>query len=71
MCHGPDAKGQGTGPRLAGQLHDYVAETLLNWSKERRHDRVKAGASLIMEPIANSLTQPQIAALAAYLNHLE
>ena len=71
MCHGPEAKGQGTGPRLAGQLHDYVAKTLLNWSKERCQDRAKAGPSLIMEPIANSLTQPQIAALAAYLNHLE
>jgi hypothetical protein len=32
---------------------------------------VKAGSSLIMEPIANSLTQPQIGTLAAYLNHLE
>jgi cytochrome c553 len=71
MCHGPEAKGQGTSPRLAGQLHDYVAKTLLNWSKERCQDRAKAGPSLIMEPIANSLTPPQIAALAAYLNHLE
>ena len=71
MCHGPEAKGQGTSPRLAGQLHDYVAKTLLNWSKERCQDRAKAGPSLIMEPIANSLTPPQIAALADYLNHLE
>jgi hypothetical protein len=39
---------------------------LLNWSKERCQDRAKAGPALIMEPIANSLTQPQIAALAAY-----
>ena len=23
MCHGPDAKGEGAAPRLAGQLHDY------------------------------------------------
>jgi cytochrome c553 len=71
MCHGPEAKGQETGPRLAGQLHDYVAKTLLNWSKERCQDRAKAGLALIMEPIANSLAQLQIAALAAYLNHLE
>jgi cytochrome c553 len=56
---------------LAGQLHDYIAKTLLNWTKERCRDRVKASSSLIMEPIANSLTQSQIAALAAYLNHLE
>jgi cytochrome c553 len=71
MCHGPDAKGEGEAPRLAGQLNDYVEKTLLNWSKERCRDRAKAEASLIMEPIANSLTQPQIAALAAYLNHLD
>src|SRR5262252_4756948 len=71
MCHGPEAKGQGNGPRLAGQLHDYLAKTLLNWSKERCQDQANAGASLIMEPIANRLTQPQIAALAAYLNDLE
>ena len=71
MCHGPDAKGQGAAPRLAGQLHDYVAKTLLNWSRERCRDRAHAGPSLIMEPIATSLTEPQVAALAAYLNHLE
>jgi cytochrome c553 len=71
MCHGPDAKGQGAAPRLAGQLHDYVAKTLLNWSRERCRDRAHAGPSLIMEPIATNLTEPQVAALAAYLNNLE
>jgi cytochrome c553 len=71
MCHGPDGKGQGAAPRLAGQLHDYVAKTLFNWSTERCRDRANAGPSLIMEPIATSLTEPQVAALAAYLNHLE
>jgi cytochrome c553 len=71
MCHGPEARGHGDVPRLAGQLPDYVAKTLLNWSKERCRDQTKPGPSLIMEPIANSLKQPQITALAAYLNHLE
>ena len=71
MCHGPDAKGEGTAPRLAGQLHDYVARTLLNWTKERCRDRANAGLSVVMEPIANSLTEAQIAAIAAYLDHLE
>ena len=71
MCHGPDAKGEGTAPRLAGQLHDYVAKTLLNWTKERCRDRANAGLSAVMEPIANSLTEAQIAAIAAYLDHLE
>jgi cytochrome c553 len=71
MCHGPDAKGEGTAPRLAGQLHDYVAKTLLNWTKERCRDRANAGLPVIMEPIANSLSEAQIAAIAAYLDHLE
>ena len=34
-CHGPDAKGSGEIPRLAGQLHDYIFNKLTNWSKER------------------------------------
>src|SRR5215467_15651739 len=71
MCHGPDAKGEGTAPRLAGQLHDYVAKTLLNWTKERCRDRANAGLSVVMEPIVNSLNEAQIAAIAAYLDHLE
>jgi cytochrome c553 len=71
MCHGPDAKGGGTAPRLAGQLHDYVAKTLLNWTRERCRDRANAGLSVVMEPIANSLNEAQIAAVAAYLDHLE
>src|SRR5262252_6137715 len=54
MCHGPDAKGEGTAPRLAGQLHDYVARTLRNWTKERCRDRENAALSVVMEPIANS-----------------
>jgi cytochrome c553 len=71
VCHGPDAKGEGTAPRLAGQLHDYVSKTLLNWSKERCQNRANAGPSLIMEPIAKNLTESQVAAIAAYLNQLE
>jgi cytochrome c553 len=71
MCHGPEAKGQGASPRLAGQLHDYISKTLLNWSKERCQNRANAGPSLIMEPIAKTLTDPQAAAIAAYLNQLE
>ncbi len=70
-CHGPEAKGQGAFPRLAGQLHDYVLKKLMNWSKERGQDPGKPDTSAIMEPIAHSLTEPQIAAVAAYLSYLE
>jgi len=70
-CHGPDAKGQGPFPRLAGQLHDYTLKKLTNWSKERGQDPAKPDTSAIMEPIAHGLTEPQIAAVAAYISNLE
>jgi cytochrome c553 len=70
-CHGPEAKGQDAFPRLAGQLHDYILKKLVNWSKERGQDLAKPDTSAIMEPIAHGLTEPQIAAVAAYLSYLE
>jgi cytochrome c553 len=70
-CHGEDAKGNGPFPRLAGQLHDYIFRKLVNWSKERGQDPANPDTSAIMEPIAHSLSEPQIQAVAAYLSYLE
>ena len=56
---------------VAGQLHDYVLRKLTNWSTERGQDPKNPDTSAIMQPIAHSLTEPQIRAVAAYLNHLE
>jgi cytochrome c553 len=70
-CHGPQAKGDGQFPRLAGQLPDYVFKKLTNWSKERGQDPTKPDTSAIMEPIAHGLTEPQIKAVAAYVSSLE
>ena len=71
-CHGADAKGGAVGPRLAGQLRDYTFKTLMHWSDERGQDPAKPDASTaIMEPIARSLTETQISAVAAYLSELE
>jgi cytochrome c553 len=70
-CHGLDAKGNGQFPRLAGQLNDYILRKLSNWSKERGLDPTNPDASAIMEPIAHGLTEPQVAAVAAYVNYLE
>lgn len=70
-CHGQDAKGQGAFPRLAGQLPDYLRKKLTNWSKERGQDPAKPDASAIMEPIAHGLSEPQVAAVAAYLSYVE
>jgi cytochrome c553 len=70
-CHGPDAKGNGEFPRLAGQLHDYTFNKLVNWSKERGLNPAAPDASAIMAPIAHSLKKPQIEAVAAYLSRLQ
>jgi cytochrome c553 len=70
-CHGPEAKGADAFPRLAGQLDDYVAKKLLNWSKERGQDPAKPDNSAIMQPIAHNLTETQVKAVAAYLSYLE
>lgn len=70
-CHGADAKGNGQFPRLAGQLHDYIFNKLTNFEKERGQNPDKPDTSAIMQPIAHALTEPQIKAVAAYLNYLE
>jgi cytochrome c553 len=71
VCHGPEAKGNGPFPRLAGQLHDYILNKLENWNQERGQDPAKQDTSAIMQPIAHNLTKAQIEAVAAYLNYLE
>jgi len=70
-CHGSGAKGDGAFPRLAGQLNDYMMRKLMNWTKERGQDPANPDTSAIMEPIAHGLTEPQIAAVAAYVSYLE
>jgi cytochrome c553 len=70
-CHGPEAKGEGQFPRLAGQLSDYIVDKLTNWAKERGQNPANPDASAIMAPIAHGLNQQQIKAVAAYLNQLE
>jgi cytochrome c553 len=70
-CHGPDAKGNGQFPRLAGQLYPYIIKVLGNWDKERGQDAANPDTSAIMKPIAHKLTKSQIQAVAAYLSYLE
>jgi cytochrome c553 len=70
-CHGADGKGNGQFPRLAGQLHDYIFNKLTNFEKERGQNPDKPDTSAIMQPIAHALTEPDIKAVAAYLNYLE
>ena len=70
-CHGPEALGSGINPRLAGQLYPYLVKELVNWSKERTQKPGAEETSAVMVPIAQSLTKPQIEAVAAYLSHLK
>lgn len=70
-CHGPEAKGDGQFPRLAGQLNDYVIKKLTNWDKERGQDKATPDSSTIMQPIAHDLTEAQVRAVAAYVSQLD
>jgi cytochrome c553 len=70
-CHGPEAKGNDVFPRLAGQIYPYIVRELADWSKERGQDAANPDNSAIMQPIAHSLTEPQVKAVAAYLSEME
>jgi cytochrome c553 len=70
-CHGPEAKGSGEIPRMAGQLHDYIVSKLLNWSKERGQNAAKPDASAVMAATAHALTRSDTTAIAAYVSHLQ
>ncbi len=67
VCHGPDAKGKGPIPRLAGQLYPYTIKALTNWGRERG----EAANSRVMQPIAHSLTHSETEAVAAYFSTLD
>jgi cytochrome c553 len=69
-CHGQDAKGADSFPRLAGQLPDYIFHKLTNWEKERGQNKSEPDTSAIMQPIAHDLTAEQIKAVAAYVSQL-
>jgi len=70
-CHGPKARGEGKIPRLAGQLYPYTVKELGNWIKERRQHSTNEDTSAVMTPVAHSLNQTKIAAVAAYLSYLK
>jgi len=48
-----------------------VFNKLTHWSSERGQNPAKPDNSAIMEPIAHSLNEQQIRAVAAYLSYLE
>lgn len=64
MCHGPDAKGQGPIPRLAGQHADYVKLQL---------KFIKSGVRNVeqMQALVANLDDSDLAAVAAYVQSLD
>jgi cytochrome c553 len=72
VCHGPEGKGEGIFPRLAGQWRPYLVGQLTNWDKQRGlGPKGKDDNSQIMAPIAKSLSKEQIQAVSAYLSSLQ
>jgi cytochrome c553 len=67
-CHGPEAKGNGEIPRLAGQIYPYAVKVLTNWSiinKERAREDGR-----VIKSAAHRLSPSQIEAVAAYVSNL-
>ena len=63
ICHGSEAKGLGTAPRLAGKPEDYLVQQLYAFQRKTR----------VAEPMNNhawDMTDQQIRSVAAYLSQL-
>ncbi len=63
-CHGSKAEGRGVFPRLAGQHPEYIAKQLKNFKNGSRSGGPMSG-------IASSLSDDDIAAIAAYLGSIK
>ncbi len=64
-CHGPDAKGNGVFPRLAGQHADYLVKQLSAF--QRTNERPDAA---VMNAVAHALTNDEFLSVASYLQAL-
>ena len=62
-CHGPEAKGTSSLPRLAGQ-HATYTETQL----KQFHQRERTNDNAVMHAIVSKMTQLEMAAVAEYLS---
>ncbi len=65
-CHGIDAQGSATYPKLAGKSAYYIHRRLQGYKKGTIH----SGRSDIMRPFAQSLSDEEIKILAQYLKNL-
>jgi cytochrome c553 len=64
-CHGPNAEGMNTFPRLAGQHRDYLAIQLQQFNGQRFNGQLRE--SEIMHRFTQNITEDEIAAVTEYL----
>ncbi|MEW5886488.1 MAG: c-type cytochrome [Pseudomonadota bacterium] len=62
-CHGADARGAATLPRLAGQIPEYLVHSLKQFNTRQR-----TYANLAMHMVAERMTELEMAAVAEYLS---
>jgi cytochrome c553 len=67
ICHGPNLRGVGPIPGIAGRSPSYIARQLYDF----QHDARAGGASALMKPSVEKLTSDDIIALAAYVSSLD
>ena len=67
VCHGPDLKGLGPVPGIAGRSPSYLVRQLYDIQQGTR----KGTWSPLMKPVADSLTQDDMLAVAAYAASLK
>jgi len=70
-CHGPEARGDGSNPRLAGQLYPYLMSRLSRFPSEDRRAAEDVDPTVTMARIAHNLSRSQMAAVAAYVSQLK
>ena len=65
-CHGPQLLGKGAVPPIAGRSPSNILRQLMNFRTGMRHDSL----SVAMAPVVQTLTVPDMVALAAYVGSL-
>src|SRR6185437_5591982 len=63
VCHGPDLKGIGNVPAIAGLHPIYIVRQLLDIQQDARD----ATATQLMKPVVAKLSEDDIVAIAAYV----
>ena len=63
-CHGPDGKGIGTNPPLAGESEDQIVQALQDYKSGKR-------VNAIMKPMASMLSDQDMSNIGAYYASLK